>query len=95
MKHLQDPSVQGVRRIRQLESSVTKAVHEAPVEDASHQQAMQHGKGGVEAAPRLQRQLGQRFKDLPNMVSNSPNATVAVDASLSTDITPGEVWCWA
>ena len=34
---------------------------EAPVQDASAQQAMQHGAGGTDAGRGLQRQLGQRF----------------------------------
>lgn len=96
----------GTQLTRSLHSEVdAKALaKDAPVEDASHQQAMQHGKGGVEPEHKLQRQLGQRFTNLPDAVtlSAADSNTASGDAlhnvtseaggsaSLNTDITPGE-----
>lgn len=72
--------------------------HDAPVEDASHQQAMQHGTGGIETERKLQRQLGQRFDNTPNPpkplanASQSPIQTDLVSAAptaIKAEITPG------
>lgn len=102
-------SAQPTARVLHAELESTAATDDAPVEDASHQQALQHGKGGTEQH-KLQRQLGQRFRDLPDALTlllpanGSPesaqpaaNATAMTDApaKLKTDITPGTVTCLA
>ena len=96
-------------RVLHAELESTAAADDAPVEDASHQQALQHGKGGTEQH-KLQRQLGQRFRDLPDalnllspangspaLAQTAANATATTDATakLMTDITPGIVMCLA
>ena len=102
-------SAQPTARVLHAELESTAATDDAPVEDASHQQALQHGKGGTEQH-KLQRQLGQRFRDLPDALTlllpanGSPelaqpaaNATAMTDApaKLKADITPGIVTCLA
>ena len=91
-------------RLLHSEVDAKALAEDAPVEDASHQQAMQHGKGGIEPEHRLQRQLGQRFTNLPDALtlsaadSNTASGNVLHNvtaeaggpASLNTDITPGE-----
>ena len=67
---------------------------EAPVEDASHQQAMQHGTGATDAGRELQRQLGQRFDKSPTDQGAAKEAAAAGQISpqapeLQAEITPG------
>lgn len=103
----QGVSSQPAGRALQAELEFETGLNDAPVEDASHQQALQHGKGGTEQH-KLQRQMGQRFRDLPDALTllspatGSPGlsqtaanvtAMTGAPAKLKTDITPGVVTC--
>ena len=66
--------------------------NEAPIEDAAHQQAMQHGLGGLESATvpgrELRRQLGQRF-NAPQVVTGSDHPQAPDLPIAQAEITPG------
>lgn len=75
------------------ETSGSRKADEAPVEDASHQQAMQHGAGATDPGRELQRQLGQRF-DRSSADQEEAKAAAAGQISpqapeLQAEITPG------
>ena len=99
-----DPSAPNVT---QATSGITKSskqpVHDdAPVQDAAHQMAMQHGSGALDNASGeldssrgLQRQLGQRFNEttVQKAVADQEKGKLQSPAdanALKPEITPGE-----
>lgn len=79
---------------KDITSKAQSVQDEAPIEDAAHQQAMQHGSGALDSGRELHRQLGQRFNasQADTAVANAQIAEGKTNAdvpAVQAEITPG------